>query len=609
MSTKALARTAAVASLLVLVACWDDNETATVAAVSTPAAASLTVGGTAATGAAVANASVTVKCASGNGSGVTGSDGSFSIPIEGGVAPCLLEVTQGSLKLHSLVERQASSQSGNATGRTPFCKPASPCPSDLKSGSGLQAATAAQVTANITPLSELLVAKVTGADPATAFASFDATTQAQLTPEALTQAVAAVVTAFQGVVDLSGLDPIKGPLVAASGSTAGNALDQRLDALAAALTAAQTTLAEVTTAVVTAAPVQTIVQPAAAACAGLRSGTYRAINPHETIHDPAYASHLLTIDATKLTVVDASAPGPQTPGTFTPDPSAPCKLTAPGDFGTGTAYVSRSGVIVNLSPSSTGPLRTSFIIPEQTIPLSQLAGTWNWLSYDRDGAGTPLLPKNGTAVINAAGKFVSGTECVGLTCTPWPTPSRRSDLTVHPAGGFSFTYTAASGQVDTVRVFAFATASGALSLFVLAPGEEGMSFLTKQVPRTLPAVGTVDKFWDLTVGTGSFSWAPTTGAAGSVTASLVDTTTTVTAVDTTAQTYTRTRASDGRIDGFKINDPRTGLRYRAPGASTNSAGPITLSGTINMPLTDTGITVYQSSESNRNFFGISVIHP
>jgi len=96
-----------------------------------------TITGLAASGAAMANASVTAKCTVGLPvSGTTGADGTFSLELAGGqIVPCMLEVSDGTLTLHGF------------------------------------AASAGYV--NITPLTDLVISKALGSDAAAAFASFD----------------------------------------------------------------------------------------------------------------------------------------------------------------------------------------------------------------------------------------------------------------------------------------------------------------------------------------------------------------------------------------------------------------------------------------------------
>ena len=96
---------------------------------------------------------------------------------------------------------------------------------------------------------------------------------------------------------------------------------------------------------------------------------------------------------------------------------------------------------------------------------------------------------------------------------------------------------------------------------------------------------------------------------GSLTGTVTDTMTTVLSVDAATSSYTRTRALDSRVDGFTINKPRDGLRYRAAGTSaTTSGGSVNYSEIIAMPLSNTGLNVYVSVAANQSFFGVSVNH-
>ena len=102
---------------------------------------SLTLNGTAATGAPVVGA-VSATCKSGTGTATSNLDGSFTVVVSGGVGPCLLSITPA--------------------GGTPIYS--------ITSGSG------ATQTANITPMTNLLVSYLrnvpgmTAADPAAWFA-------------------------------------------------------------------------------------------------------------------------------------------------------------------------------------------------------------------------------------------------------------------------------------------------------------------------------------------------------------------------------------------------------------------------------------------------------
>lgn len=101
------------------------------------------ISGLAATGAALGNAAITAKCASGSASGSTAADGTFVLTLsDGQVAPCLLQVTKGTTVLHSFAQTMGY--------------------------------------VNVTPVTDLVVTKALGSDAATAFTSFNATTAATI---------------------------------------------------------------------------------------------------------------------------------------------------------------------------------------------------------------------------------------------------------------------------------------------------------------------------------------------------------------------------------------------------------------------------------------------
>jgi pimeloyl-ACP methyl ester carboxylesterase len=114
-----------------------------------------TISGFAATGAAMANASVTARCVAGpEVTGTTDANGLFELNIEGGQkAPCIVRVSGGGTTLHSFAA---------GPGRL-----------------------------NVTPLTELTVSKALGADPSTAFGSFDGT-KAQTIGDGLSAAKASI---------------------------------------------------------------------------------------------------------------------------------------------------------------------------------------------------------------------------------------------------------------------------------------------------------------------------------------------------------------------------------------------------------------------------------
>lgn len=539
MKNTTIARHVAAATLpLALLACGGGSDSP---ATTTPTA--LSISGTAATGAAIVGGQVEVKCAAGNGSTTTLADGSYTVTISGGSLPCMMRVTTGSAELYSLSEDNGGSS----------------------------------VRANITPFTSLVASQIVGGDLKNVYDAFQPSEQTKITAATVASAITAVTDALKGVVDLSGVNPLTATFVI------GDPLDQQLDAFKAALDKAGTTLGEVTDTLAGGGSpaTQTLLQPVAPTCAGLRSGRYRAINPNET--DPQWANHVFQLDADtlKVTFWDGS--------TNTLVDNGGCSFTVD----TTQLLVSKSGLTIARDTLASGQTEVTLILPEQTIALSELAGTWNSMGYARDAAGAALHPTAATYTLDAAGKFSAGADCAGLAaCTAWS--ATPGDLKASSGGGFE--YTDASGA--TQRVFAFRTADG-LMLLRVRPNQTGFSVATQQRTLSLPALGTVNNVWDFTLNGSGYASA------------LDEMTITVTAVDSATQSYTRQRESNGRIDSFTVNSPRDGLRYRAAGTSpTNSGGTVSFSEIIAMPLPKSmGVTVYTSVAANQNFFGVSIAQP
>jgi hypothetical protein len=531
---------------------------------SSDKAASLRLSGTAATGAAIAGATVSVKCAAGTGTAVTRADGGFLVAIADGSLPCVLQVAPaGENALHSVIDG---------------------------SGSG-------SATVNVSPLTELVVAKLAAQLPADLFADFDAAAQASVTASALQSAITAVAAALHGAVDLSGIDPIKDPLVAANGSTAGNGLDQKLDALQAVLAASRTTLAELATAVAASggsdAAVQTILRPSAAGCAGLRSGRYAWLSP---VGDST--ASLVDIDAATLamsyTTDDGSA------GQLTLSDDGGCVYSVADDGQSSTKLlVSRSGIAVARDTATSGVNSGSswvsgVLVPVQSIPLTELAGTWNKLEYFRDpmNGQSDFRPFYGSLVLSGSGMFTAGSECdASGACAP--AEAVGAVFSVNSSGGFDV---GGSSVEPPSRLFALKTADGHLSMFLVYSNGRGIVALTRQESLPLPAVGSVAHIWDFSISSNGFASA------------LVEQTTTVIAVDAAAGTLTRLRAADNRVESYKNDDPQTGMRSRSANSCTINAAPTVCAGIISLVLPGTGISIYVPA-APQNFFGISIAKP
>jgi len=575
-------------------ACGGSGDPAPVAETST----TVTLTGVAARGAALAGAAVSAKCASGTGTATTSSSGSYSLAVAAGALPCVLKVTSSdsATVLHSVAVAGSSS-------------------------------TAA--TSNITPLTELLVAQLSATDPAAYMTSVAAAALgAAVTGTTVSTAQTAVVKTLTaaGVSTGSIGNMVTDTLVAATGSSSGNGYDLVLDALSDAITDAGTTLAALTTTVAAVAagtsgttpatyssaaslPAELLLKPQASNCSALRSGSYRVVKLAPSLttgaSDAVTTTEIMNFDASTLTATWAD--GESTVWTGTGN----CSYNVTG--GNFEAFVSQAGVIVvrahvgadDTSTSAPDTMRIVVMLPKQDIAVSELAGTWNVLSWD----GHPAFAVNAGIATVASNGALSSAKCFdeSLTLAEAGCATDSTALPVfsaHAGGGFNLTSTdTTEAWVD--RGFAYRAGNGDLMVLLLnAQGE--FSLLTKYRTLGLPAVGDVVSDWSLLVNTGNL-------AAFSVSAQQ----NTITALGSGSFTRTALNLDTGISVPQTItnNGPRNGYRYRPAASVTGSDGnPATVRETFSLPLAGMGFAAfYQSSNSTGSTsnarFGLSVTKP
>ncbi len=418
-----------------------------------PVSSTLTLTGTAATGAAIVGGTVVAKCATGNGSAATVADGSYTLGIEGGALPCSLRVTSadGATVLHSA-----------ATG----------------SGSSARA--------NITPATELAMAQLYGRSPADAHAAFDA---AALTQAALDNAASAATAplAAAGIV-ISG-NPVSGLLAI------GDANDQALDQLKANLESSGTTLADVTNAIIAGKggtpggavpplPLEQLLAAAAPNCKALRSGRYRVV-----FAGPGGGTIVVTIDAPALKVTDPDG----TVSTLVP--RGDCRYDDSNGSGDGSELaITSAGIgVVRSQEGPAGNYALGILFPEQVHPVSVTEGTWNLIALgdiDSDsGQGTPRVFA-GTISFDATGRSVGTTVfCDDLRNCVDEAPLPEEVHTVNAAGGFDF---------DGGRNFVYKLAGGQKMLVAWA-SDGAFVIATPKVPRSAPAIGEVNRSLNFTL--------------------------------------------------------------------------------------------------------------
>lgn len=521
----------------------------------------LTLSGVVAARTAAPSRTVDVKCASGTGTATSNSDGSYTVTVTEGQLPCVLRAA------------------GTADG-------------DLYSvayGSGRTA------TANLTPLTQLVVASMAGGTPATFYGNFGADTAALVTAARVDAAVSTVQADLttRGI-NASGVgNPVTAVLVPAGTTQTGNTYGQVLAGLEASLTTAGMTLAQLTTSVVSASPTvrlpaALLSQPQASNCAALRSGPVRTMYFAPAGLKPDGDFDTIgrgTMDATTLTL--------------TADNGTVTKLTAngtcryKGTSGVGgdpaDAVVSQAGVML-MTSTIDGVKRLGIGFPEQSLPLADLAGEYNLIQLESNQQG--VVAGNGvTFRLNASGAVESAacqpSEVLARTCTPFSGPFPK--LSVNAAGGFTM---ASTDPADpwTSRWFAYRTGSGDVMLMQI--GRDGtFGFATPKVTHALPAAGSISRAWAVSMDMSSVASATTFG----------ERTYLIKSIDAAADSYVRTMrnpllATDDSIDQpVQNNWPRTGWLHLAAGSSPTPSGTVSsFREWVGLPLLGTDLLVTYS---------------
>ncbi len=549
----------ATATLLGLTACGGDGGDA-------PSTAT-TFSGVAATGAAMANATVSIKCVTGAGTATTTATGSYSTAISGITLPCAIKAASadGTTVLYSVI-------------------------------TATSAAATTQV-ANITPLTQLVIASLTGTTPATLFDNFSAATATAVTPTAIATAQAAVrqILADAGIATSSLPDLLTGTIVAGGTTDAYDLVLEAVHAVAptpAALVTLTETVAAASPAVTTSTtatvdhtprlPASQLLKTAAANCSALRSGEYVVIQPQKSV-TLADQVNIITFSANTLAWTRSDG---STGGTFAANGN--CQYT--GNAGADGFAVSQAGIV--MGSSSNQPVTgLTIAIPKQTIAIAELAGSWNALGFEKNDAGTAYVAHTVTADVSSTGTVTNVSNCagaqVGSTCTA---PTATINIRSNSAGGFDLVASGTDSWTD--RLFAYRAGSG--DLMLVSASEDGtINVWTKQRTTGLPTVG------DTVVG-GWFVRANNQWLANALGTTL--TTTTYTSVDAASGSYVRTISTTSGVPDYAetilINTPRAGFNLRNAGTTTSvfDARTVSIRERTSLPLRGMGVS-FQSIPS------------
>jgi hypothetical protein len=425
----------------------------------------------------------------GTGTATSAADGAYTIAIERAALPCVVEARKGGTVLHA------------------------PVPG---SGGG-------SVTAHVTPVTSMMLAHVSGQAPGV-FASAYATQAASMSSSITAASVAAAATAVAAFLKEAGLDtaalgnPLTGALVAGTGT----GYDGVLDALAASLARVGSSADGLAQAMAGVSPVAVpsplsvggksnllpaslLLRPRAAACGALRSGRFHVVfvtAGHASSKDGLDKVHeLATMDA-------AAASGPTwtwADGTQTvlePHASQSCRYQSRGSNGVVRDFmVAPSGLMVARWPGTDKVVdfyaHLAIAVPEQTMPIAALAGTWNDLGWGRTTPGAWGWDGSASILTIAATGALTTQACVA------DKPDRPvSACKVEQLSGVSFVPNAIGGfepqSGGGFRGFGF-TAGNGMKLLVLYDAEGGIDFLTPARAHVPQSVGESWHAWMLEV--------------------------------------------------------------------------------------------------------------
>lgn len=515
----------------------------------------LTLSGVVAARAAATGQSVDVKCASGTGTATSNADGSYTVTVTDGQLPCVLRAK------------------GTADG-------------DLYS---VATGTGRTAIANLTPLTQLVVASMAGGAPAAFYEGFG-TDMAALVTSARVEAALSTVQADLTArgISVAGIgNPVTATLVPAGTTQTANTYGEVLAGLEAGLTKAGTTLAQLTTAVAVASPAvrlpaESLRQAQASNCATMRSGAFRFVwmAPAGLKADGDFDTVSTgTLDATTLTI--RSAYGTAMPLTA----NGTCRYK--GSTGTNgdpaDAVISQAGVML-ASSTIGGVKRYGIGFPEQALTLADLAGEYNLLQVESNQG---VVVGNGvTFRLNASGVIESGacqpSEVLARSCTPLSGPFPK--LSVHAAGGFKMTSTDPADPW-TDRWFAYRTGSGDVMLMWIGQGGT-FGFASPKVAHRLPDAGGTSRAWGASMDMNRVASATTFG----------ERTYLIKRTDAATDSYVRTirnpllATDDSQDQTIQHNWPRIGWTHLAAGSSPTPNGTsVGFREWVGLPLLGTGL--------------------
>ncbi len=516
--------------------------------VTTPLAT--TLGGTAATGAAIDGGTVDAVCASGIvPSTTTDALGAYRLDTTSATYPCVVRVSiPGTTNyLYSIAENGATK-------------------------------------ANLTPLTNLLSDLLFGANSATVFANFSSSYAQSVTTSNISTAQQKVVSALSALgIDVSNYEFLKATFTPATENADGDDLDKKLDQLTTTLLAADKTLSDLSTAInnasnspqtigsITATAVGTAAK-SLTGCPYVRGGGYWTFS-----HDgSSFSRWTIDLDAMTATLYGTANSYPVAVLTES-NATVPCAFTITKPDSVVTAYFSKSGIFGWKQQMTAGEYYFGLGVPVQTsteLTNSNFAGTYpllGYLSYQNSASKyQSALPMQIQIDTSGNTKTASCSLINGAPVCDALTSSSGDNMNCGANSQGIINCTSTDGNT-TAKMFAFISQQEPTIFMLMSGNVSGLPYSalivgTKSRKLKLPSVGTTQSsstgwyFSRAAQVNPNTSWTFNSGETSS------GTSTTVTSVSTANGSYT---TGNGRV--WFMNLPIDG-EYWVP-TVTNSTFP------------------------------------
>jgi hypothetical protein len=311
---------------------------------------------------------------------------------------------------------------------------------------------------------------------------------------------------------------------------------------------------------------------AAPTCAALKNGQYELLDALSS--GAAQSAARLSFDALAMATTEGSSVT-----TWVADTTA-CSFTAPSGK---SLVISAAGIGFLRTLNTSGKTAIKIMVPVQSFSALDLAGRFNYVSFDRVTDDTTYNTNSGFFRFNTAGLFESAWICRyggadENTCNQGFTPTGFS---ANANGGFNAT----DVNGEALRIFGFKSATGAKVLFMVRLDAGGLIVATSDTSLLRPALNS--QLTERKAVISSF------GQAGS----WISSTYTTTALDTlNLNQYTRRRSGDNLFENIEVNTPSAGIAIRREDASY---------GNIMLPMSSLGFTAIVDTLNNSLGFSVN----